>query len=69
MAAEQQYVALVAIDHGNARAYNPGDPVPAANVKLHGYGKDQVAKVGTKAADEATPDPADAQITDTPATA
>lgn len=54
-----EYVALVAIDHGNARAYNPGDPVPEDNVKLHGYSKDQVAKVGTKAADNAADVPVD----------
>jgi hypothetical protein len=32
-----QYVAVHPINHGNARAYNVGDPVPATNVKLHGY--------------------------------
>lgn len=66
MAKTDEYVATQAIHHGGARAYNPGDPVPAANVKLHGYDKDGlVAKVGTKAATEAAPDPDDAKITDT----
>lgn len=51
---ETQYVALTVIDYGNARAYNPGDPVPAANVEAHGYVVgEQVAKVGTKAAEKA----------------
>lgn len=32
-----QYVATQPIDVGGARAYNEGDPVPAANVEAHGY--------------------------------
>ena len=34
-----QYVAVAPIHHGAALAYNTGDPVPAANVTLHGYDK------------------------------
>ncbi len=32
-----QFRALLPIFHDGARAYNPGDPVPASNVELHGY--------------------------------
>jgi len=47
-------VALAPIDHGGARAYNPGDFVPADNVKEHGYDKaGLVAKRGSKAAQQA----------------
>lgn len=57
-----QFVALIPIDHGNARAYNPGDPVPADNVRLHKYEVGvQVAKAGTKAAEQAAEAPEDAQ--------
>lgn len=34
-----QYVAATEIYVGNALAYAPGHPVPASNVKLHGYDK------------------------------
>lgn len=45
-----QYVAADQIFHGNALAYNQGDPVPASNVKLHGYDEDgRVVKAGSKA--------------------
>lgn len=47
-----QFVAVEAIDFGNARAYNVGDPVPASNVAAYGYlERGVVAKVGTKAAE------------------
>ena len=46
-----QWVALEPIDHGGARAYNVGDPVPAGNVSRWGYDKTgRVAKAGTKEA-------------------
>lgn len=35
-----EYAAFVAVEpitHDGARAYNPGDPVPASNVAKHGY--------------------------------
>lgn len=32
-----QYVATQVITHDGVRAYNPGDAVPASNVKRHGY--------------------------------
>ncbi len=49
-----QYVATQDIYIGNALAYREGDPVPASNVSLHGYDKNnQVAKTGTKAASAA----------------
>jgi len=45
------FVALEPIDHGGARAYNPGDPVPASNVEAHGYlDAGVVARRSTKAA-------------------
>lgn len=45
-----QYVAKEQIFHGNALAYNPGDPVPASNVKLHKYDEQGVVvKTGSKA--------------------
>jgi hypothetical protein len=49
------FVAIEAIDHDGARAYNPGDPVPVSNVQLHKY-DDQglVARRTTKAAKQAT---------------
>lgn len=58
MAAPYEYVALQEIWHGNVRAYNKGDLVPAANVERHGYGADLVAKATTKAAEQATTDAA-----------
>lgn len=33
------YVAVDAIHHDGVRAYNAGDPVPASNVRTHGYDK------------------------------
>lgn len=46
-----QHVAVTAIEHDGVRAYNRGDPVPASNVKRHGYeAAGLTAKVGTKAA-------------------
>lgn len=32
-----QFVAVDQIYYDGALAYNPGDPVPASNVKRHGY--------------------------------
>jgi len=32
-----EYIAVQAINHGNVVAYQPGDPVPADNVKEQGY--------------------------------
>lgn len=32
-----RYVALQPIDHGGARAYSAGDPVPEGNVEANGY--------------------------------
>lgn len=53
-----QFVAVARIFHGNALAYNPGDPVPASNVELHGYLKQGlVARVNTKAAAAVTETP------------
>lgn len=50
-----QYVAIAPIDHDGARAYNPGDPVPVANVQKYGYDKDDlVAKRTTQAAKKVT---------------
>jgi hypothetical protein len=39
-----QYVATSDIYWGNALAYRPGDPVPASNVKVHGYDKDKLVQ-------------------------
>jgi len=44
------YVALVPIDVGNARAFNPGDPVPVSHVDRGIVPGDAVAKTTTKAA-------------------
>lgn len=49
-----QFVATKAIDIRGARAFNEGDPVPASHVKNGVVSKDDVAKVGTKAAEAAT---------------
>lgn len=49
-----QYVATKVIHIRGARAFNEGDPVPASHVKNGVVSKDDVAKVGTKAADAAT---------------
>lgn len=50
-----QYVAIEAITVGNARAFNPGDPVPASTVKANPeWVEDKlVAKTSTKAAAQA----------------
>lgn len=49
-----QYVATTSIYHDGALAYRPGDPVPATNVKAHGYdGDGLVVKSTTKAAAKA----------------
>lgn len=46
-----QFVAVAPIDYDGVRAYNTGDPVPATNVRLHGYeAAGLVAKTSTKAA-------------------
>jgi hypothetical protein len=51
---EYTYVALTEIWHGGVRAYNPGDPVPAANVEAQEYKVGvQVARRDTKTADTA----------------
>lgn len=43
------WVAVQPIDHGTARAYNIGDPVPISNVERHGYDADGlVAKRSSK---------------------
>lgn len=53
----QRYIALQPIDEGNARAYNPGDPVHADNVARNGYViGEQVAEV-TDDAEPATEEP------------
>lgn len=45
-----QFVAAEPIHFGAALGYNPGDAVPADNVKRHGYLESgQVVKVGSKA--------------------
>ena len=44
------YVALLPIDIGGARAFNPGHAVPASHVKNGLVDASMVAKVGTKAA-------------------
>jgi hypothetical protein len=47
------YVAVVPIDIGGARAFNPDDPVPVSHVDNGVVASDQVAKVTTKAGREA----------------
>lgn len=47
------YVAVVPIDVGGARAFNPGDAVPVSHVERGVVATDQVAKVTTKAGREA----------------
>lgn len=49
-----QFVALVAIDIRGARAFNPGDPVPASHVERGVVSADDVAKASTKAAKAVT---------------
>lgn len=45
-----QYVAIVPIDFGTARAFNVGDPVPVEHVeKTRKVASSQVRKVATKA--------------------
>jgi hypothetical protein len=58
-----QYVATQPIDIGFARAFNPGDPVPASTVAANPEWVDDklVAKTTTKAAAAATEDAASAQ--------
>jgi hypothetical protein len=46
------FIATEPLFVGNARAHNPGDIVPEENVEANGW-QDSVAKVGTKAADQA----------------
>jgi hypothetical protein len=46
------FIATEPLFVGNARAHNPGDIVPDENVEANGW-QDSVAKVGTKAADQA----------------
>jgi hypothetical protein len=42
------YVAVAPIDFNGVRAFNPGDPVPKANVARFGYERDKlVAKTGS----------------------
>jgi hypothetical protein len=47
-------IALESLFIGTARAHNPGDRVPEANVERHGW-QDQVAAEGTQAAAAAQP--------------
>ena len=47
------YVALLPIDIGGARAFNPGHAVPASHVASGLVDPSMVAKVGTKAAEKA----------------
>lgn len=48
------FVALMPIDAGNVRAYNPGDPVHPDNVETNGYVVgEQVAEAGTEQANAA----------------
>ena len=44
-----QFVAVVPIDIGGGRAFNPGDPVPASHVERKVVLLEQVEKVSTKA--------------------
>lgn len=48
------YVAVVAIDVNGARAFNPGNPVPASHVKSGVVAESDVAKTNTKAAQAVT---------------
>lgn len=48
------YVAVRDINHGGARAYSAGSPVPVSNVKRHDYeAQGLVAKTSSKAAQDA----------------
>lgn len=72
MASEsKKFVATQPLFIGFARAHNPGDIVPAANVDEHGW-QDGVAREGTKAATEAQeaaaePDAGTGQASEAPA--
>jgi hypothetical protein len=46
------YIAKDVITFDGGRAHNPGDPVPAENVKRNGW-EDLVVRPGTKAAEQA----------------
>jgi hypothetical protein len=48
-----QYVAVVPIDIGGARAFNVGDAVPASHVERGVVAADEVAKTSTKAGRQA----------------
>ena len=48
-----QFVAVSPIDINGARAFNPGDPVPASHVERGVVLSEQVAKTSTKAGREA----------------
>jgi hypothetical protein len=48
------YVATSAIHINGARAFNPGDPVPASHVERGVVSSDDVAKTNTKAAKAVT---------------
>jgi hypothetical protein len=50
--AGKNYIATAPLFVGYARAHNPGDVVPDANVEEHGW-QDGVAREGTKAANDA----------------
>lgn len=45
-----KYVAKEPIDIGGARAFNPGDPVPASSVASGAVRKDQVVGANTQTA-------------------
>jgi hypothetical protein len=47
------YVATEVININGARAFNPGDPVPASHVERGVVTAEQVAKITTKAGREA----------------
>lgn len=71
MAEPKNLVATQPLFIGFARAHNPGDLVPAANVKEHGW-QDGVAREGTKAAEDALeaaaePDAGTGQASEAPA--
>jgi hypothetical protein len=53
------FIAKEALFVGNARAHNPGDHVPEDNIARNGW-QDQVAKVGTKAAEQVIAEQANA---------
>ncbi len=56
---ETVFIAKEPLFIGVARAHNKGDVVPAENVERFGW-QDQVARKGTKAADQALEQPAEA---------